>query len=71
MPYDVKTLFTSVTIEPAINIIKKHLEEDKELQQRASMTINKIMCLLGFCMKNMYLLFQGRYYEQLEGAAMC
>ena len=27
MPFDVKAFFTSVPIEPAINIIKKHLEE--------------------------------------------
>ena len=29
--YDVKALFRSVPIQPAINIIMKHLEEDKEL----------------------------------------
>ena len=30
MSYDVKALFTSVPIEPAIEIIKKNLEENKE-----------------------------------------
>ena len=70
MPYDVKALFTSVPIGPPINIIKNHLEEDKELQQRTSMTVNNIICLLEFCMKNTYFLFQGRYYEQLEGTTM-
>ena len=30
MSYDVNALFTSVPIQPAVNIIKKHLEEDKE-----------------------------------------
>ena len=30
MSYDVSALFTSIPIEPAINIIKKHIEEDKE-----------------------------------------
>ena len=29
--YDVKALFTSVPIEPAIEIIRKHLEDDKDL----------------------------------------
>ena len=29
MSYDVNALFTSIPIDPAINIIKKHLEEDK------------------------------------------
>ena len=68
--YDVKALFTSVPIEPAIEIIKKQLEDDKELQQRTSMTVNHIICLLEFCLKNTYFIFQGRYYEQVEGAAM-
>ena len=70
MSYAVKALFTSVPIRPVINIIKKHLEQDKEPQQRTIMTINSIICLLEFSLKNKYLLFQGRYYEQLEGAAM-
>ena len=34
MSYDVSALFTFIPIEPAINIIKKHLEEDKELHNR-------------------------------------
>ena len=34
MSYDVKALFTSVPIQPALNIIEKLLEEDPELQQR-------------------------------------
>ena len=46
MSYDVKALFTSVPIQPAISIIKKHLEEDKELHLRTSMTMNHISCLL-------------------------
>ena len=48
MSYDVKALFTSVPKEPVINIIRKHLEQDKELQQRTSMTVNNIICLLEF-----------------------
>ena len=70
MSYDVKALFTSVPTEPAINIIKKHLQEDKEPQQRTSMMVSNFICLLKFCMKNTYFLFQGRYFEQLEGAAI-
>ena len=34
------------------------------------MTVNNIICLLEFCLKNSSFLFQGRYYEQVEGAAM-
>ena len=34
------------------------------------MTVNHIICLLEFCLRNTYFSFQGRYYEQTEGAAM-
>ena len=70
MSYDVKALFTSVPFQPAINIIKKLLDEDKELQQRTSMTVSHITCLLEFCLKSTYFTFQGKHCEQLEGAAM-
>ena len=70
MSYDVKALFIFVAVGPALNIIKKHLEKDKEFQQRTSMKVSNIICLLEFCMKNTYFLFWVRYYEQLEGAAM-
>ena len=63
--YDVKVLFTSVPIQPALNIIKKHLEEDKELQQRTSITVNHITCLLEFCLRGTYFTFQGKSFEQL------
>ena len=34
------------------------------------MAVNHIINLLGFSLKNTYFVFQGRYYEKLEGAAM-
>ena len=70
MSYDVKALFTSVPIQPALNIIEKLLEEDPELQQRTSMTVKHITCLLEFCLRSTYFTFQNKYYEQVEGAAM-
>ena len=70
MSYDVKALFTSVTIHPTISIITKLLEEDQELQQRTSLSVNNITSLLEFCLKSTYFTFQGRYFEQQEGAAM-
>ena len=70
MSSDVKVLFTSVPTEPAINIIKRHLEEDKNLHLRTAMTVKHISCLLEFCLRNTYFTFQGRLYEQMEGATM-
>ena len=70
MSYDVKVLFTSVPIQPAINIITKLLEDQGELQHRTSMSVSHITRLLEFYLKGTYFTFQGRYYEQQEGAAM-
>ena len=55
--YDVKALFTSVHIKPAINIIKQLLEDDQELQHRTSMTAQHIICLLEFCLNNISFIF--------------
>ena len=60
--YDIKALFTSVPIQSVINIIKKKLQNDKDLKLRTSMSIQDL--------KSTYFVFRGQYYEQLEGAAM-
>ena len=64
MSYDVKALFTSVPTIKAIIIIKQLLEEDQELQQRTSLSIENITCLLEFCITSTYFSFQGNFYEQ-------
>ena len=70
MSYDVKALFTSVPLQPALNAIQTLLEEDKKLQQRTTMSVENITTLLEFCLKSTYFTFQGRYFEQQEGATM-
>ena len=70
MSYDVSALFTSIPIEPAINIIEQQLKEDKDLHSRTNMKIHHIISLLRFCLNNNYFSFQGRFYQQTEGAAM-
>ena len=68
--FDVKALFTSVPITSVINTIRDPLTKDQGLQNRTSMTVQQIIYLLEFCLKNTYFVFQGKYYEQLEGATM-
>ena len=60
--YDVSALFTSVPTESAITIIRNKLELHPDLHNRTSMKIEHITSL---CFQ-----FQGRYFEQLQGAAM-
>ena len=54
--FDVKALFTSVPIQPAITIIKKLLEEDQSLQQRTTMSVNQHHLLAGILPEE-YLLY--------------
>ena len=68
--YDVSALFTSVPTDPAINIIRRKLELDQEFHLRTSMSVVQIISLLEFCLKTTYFQFQGRFYKQLQGAAM-
>ena len=68
--YDVKALFTSVSVDPSINIVKQRLTQDPTLPKRTQMSIPQIVTLLEFCLKNTYFLFQGKYYEQVHGVAM-
>ena len=68
--YDVSALFTSVPIDPALNIIKDLLDKDTTLKERTVMEVGDIILLLEFCLKNTYFSFQGQFYEHVEGAAM-
>ena len=69
MSFDVKALFISIPIQPALKIIKKLLEEDKNLHHRTTMSVKHMYCLLEFCLTNTYFSFQDKLYEQNEGAA--
>ena len=69
--YDVSALFTSVPVDPALNIIKDLLEKDHTLKERTVMTVSDIILLLEFCLRNTHFSFQDQFCEQIEGAAMC
>ena len=68
--YDVSALFTSVSIEAAINIIQRRLELDQQLHSRTNMKVDHITSLLEFCLKTTYFQFPVSFYEQINGAAM-
>ena len=68
--YDVSALFTWVPVDPALNIIRDLLEKDHTLKERKVLTVNDIILLLEFCVKNTYFSFQDQFYEQVEIVAM-
>ena len=68
--YDVSALFTSVPVDPALNIIRELLEKDHTLKERTVLAFTAIILLLEFCLKNTYFSFQDQFYQQGEGVAM-
>ena len=70
MSYDVTALFTSIPIDPALKIIKVILEKDETWQDRAVLSVQNIIDLLGFCQQNTYFSFQNEFYEHVEEVVM-
>ena len=68
--YDVSTLFTSVPIDPALNIIKDLLDKNNTLKGRNSYGRWGHYPPIGVLSQEHYFSFQGQFYEQVEGAAM-
>ena len=68
--YNVSSLFTSIPVDLALGISKGLLEEDNTLKERTVLPVKEIILLLEFCLHNTYFSFQGKFYEQVEGAAM-
>ena len=64
--YDVTAFFTSVPINPALNITKDLLEKDDTLSNRTVLSVQNIIELLGFCLHNTYFSFRNKFYEQVE-----
>ena len=67
---DIKAFLKYVPVDPTTAINKSKMEQDTELLNRTSVSIPIFIALLGFCNKNTYFLYQGNYYEHVQGAAM-
>ena len=68
--FDVTSLFTSIPVTSAIEVIKGRWEQDTELPKITILSTNNILEVLEFCLNNTYFLFQSQYFEQTKGAAM-
>ena len=68
--YDVTSLFTSIPVDPALNVIRDLLKKDEKLNDRTVLLVQNIIELLGFCLHNTYFSFQNKFYEQVEGVPM-
>ena len=68
--YDVTALFASVPINPVLEIIRHRLANDHQLHNRTTMSVSHIISLLEFCLNSTSFVYQGQFYQQIEGAAM-
>ena len=68
--YDVTALFTSVPINSVLKIIKHRLANDHELHKRTTMSVTHIINIPEFCLNSTSFVYQGQFYQQIEGAAM-
>ena len=59
--YDVSALYTTVPIDPALNITRDLLEKDETLWDRSVLSAQNIIELLGFCLCNTYFSFQNKF----------
>ena len=68
--FDVKSLFTSIPVNLALNITNERLHQDQHLAERTNMSISNIMKLLEFVLKENYFKYDNIYYKQIFGCAM-
>ena len=68
--FDVKSLFTNVTVDEALLVIRDKLEHDETMELRTPLKVESIMEPLTLCLKTTYFSYGGEYYQQNDGAAM-
>ncbi|XP_077516597.1 uncharacterized protein LOC144127356 [Amblyomma americanum] len=68
--FDVKSLFTSVPVDLAVDVCGAALHSDKKLGERTPFEALDQLRLLKFCLENTYFVFRGTFYKEVHGTAM-
>ena len=68
--FDVVSLFTSVPVEFAIDIVKRRLADTDKWKNYTSLTAKVIVDLLTFMLKNSFFKCGENFYHQISGCAM-
>ena len=61
--FDVKSLFTSVPVKDAINVIKEITEQDPNFEHKTEITANTLTEMLQVCLISTSFQFPGRHSE--------
>ena len=68
--FDVISLFTSVPVDLAKEIVKRKLDETDTWLVHTALTSSQIMNLLSLVLDNSYFKLEGEHYHQVSGRAM-
>ncbi|KAL9953883.1 hypothetical protein ACROYT_G041356 [Oculina patagonica] len=68
--FDVVSLFTSIPIDMAIDIVQRKLEGSDDWRSHTQLTKGQVLDLLSFLLHNSYFVFEGIQYHQVSGCAM-
>ena len=68
--YDVKSLFTSVPVQAAMDAIRSLLEADQSFEERNKIKVRTVLKLLHVCLVTTNFRFLDKHYELVDGLAM-
>ena len=68
--FDVISLFTSIPVNMALKATQERLMADATVPERTNMSVDNILKLLEFTLKNSYFQVNGEHYKQVFGCAM-
>ena len=68
--FDVKSLFTSIPVQPAINCVRKILLADPSWAFQSPISVSVIIELLTICLEDTSFKFRGKFYRMTDGLAM-
>ena len=68
--FDVVSLFTQVPIDHALKVVEQRLSDDRTLIERTAIPVQQLVQLTELCLRSTNFKFQGKSYEQTDGAAM-
>lgn len=70
LSFDVVSLFTSIPVTLALDVVKRKLSEYGTWKTHTNLQQNQIIKLLKFVLNNCYFKFNGKYFHQVLGCAM-
>ncbi|CAB4043841.1 Hypothetical predicted protein, partial [Paramuricea clavata] len=68
--FDVISLFTSIPVKMAVDVVKRRLSESHKWKGCTLLTAKQVVNLLVFVLNNSFFKFQGNFFHQISGCAM-